>query len=336
MKARVLCGVIASLTLVAGGVSVATSADRVAVPRDPAPRLSVAPPAAQSDAERRARLNERIQEMVRTGKGARLEPELVEPRRQSSLAAVRTRPPARPSLPSRTTAVPESQPARGSVTANESAPPSTIAPPTPVSRPARATGRARYVPPTLDLQTRPRIPTSDLECLTQAVYYEARNESAEGQAAVAEVVMNRAGTGRYPKGICDVVYQRNSRTCQFTFTCDGSIGRGPVNLRAWARAEQIARTVHEGRAPTVLPRDSVNYHANYVRPSWGRRLARVRQIGAHIFYGSPLDGGQTPGQEGVAAQSRPTGGLQFVHLGAPERKDPAAPGQARSGADAGA
>ena len=44
-----------------------------------------------------------------------------------------------------------------------------------------------------------------------------------------------------------------------------------------------------------MPKNSVNYHANYVRPSWGSRLARVRQIGAHIFYGSPLNGGSTPG-----------------------------------------
>ena len=107
-------------------------------------------------------------------------------------------------------------------------------------------------------------------------------------------MLNRSRHRAYPKRVCEVVYQRNSRTCQFTFTCDGSIGRRAVNPVAWARAERIAREVYEGRS-AQLPKNSVNYHANYVRPSWGQRLARVRQIGAHIFYGAPLNGGTNPG-----------------------------------------
>ena len=157
------------------------------------------------------------------------------------------------------------------------------------------------------------MPTNDVECLTQALYYEARNESEDGQAAVAEVVLNRSRSGRYPKSICQVVYQRNSRTCQFTFTCDGSIGRRSVNMTAWGRAERIAREVYEGRSRPQLPTNSVNYHANYVRPSWGRQLERVRQIGAHIFYGSALNGRSTPGAEPIAL-AKPQGGLQFVSL----------------------
>ncbi|WGM32273.1 cell wall hydrolase [Brevundimonas sp. NIBR11] len=155
------------------------------------------------------------------------------------------------------------------------------------------------------------MPTNAVECLTQAIYYEARNESEDGQAAVAEVVINRSRSGGYPRDICQVVYQRNSRTCQFTFTCDGAIGRSPVDMVKWARAERIARDVYEGRSQALLPRESVNYHANYVSPSWGRRLARVRQIGAHIFYGAALGGGGTPGSATVAAPPRPQG-LMFV------------------------
>jgi hypothetical protein len=171
--------------------------------------------------------------------------------------------------------------------------------------------RRRYTPPRLDLVTMPAIPSSDLECLTQAIYYEARNESEEGQAAVAEVVMNRSRALGYPPRVCDVVYQRNSRTCQFTFTCDGSLNRGVVNAEAWARAERIAREVYEGRRPAVLPGRSLNYHADYVRPSWSARLERVRQIGTHIFYGSSTSGGATPGAAETQQQGR-SGGLVFT------------------------
>lgn len=179
------------------------------------------------------------------------------------------------------------------------------------ANPIRRSARRGYRAPRLDLSTPPLIPASDVECLTQAIYYEARNESEEGQAAVAEVVMNRSRAAGYPPRVCEVVYQRNSRTCQFTFTCDGSIGRSPVNAEVWARAETIAREVYEGRRESLLPRSSVNYHANYVRPSWASRLEQVRQIGAHIFYGESLTGAPRPGAAAVE-EPRQTGGLVFT------------------------
>lgn len=163
-----------------------------------------------------------------------------------------------------------------------------------VSSSSRGTG-ARYTAPRLDLSTPPKIPGNDLDCLTQAIYYEARNESEAGQTAVAEVVMNRVRHPGYPNQVCAVVYQRNSRTCQFTFTCDGSIGRGAVRQAAWNRAQRIAQDVLEDRHASQLPASSVNYHANYVRPTWGQRLAKVRQIGAHIFYGNSKSSDLTPG-----------------------------------------
>lgn len=242
----------------------------------PPPSLSdnVAEVAVENDIDRRSRLNARLQTMVKDGKGARLTdaPSLSRRRaeehvhRSASVAGNRTR------TDSATFALPPNN-----------------------RHTSRSRGRSGYTPPQLDLKTPPRVPDNDLECLTQAVYYEARNESEAGQAAVAEVVLNRSRHGAYPKRVCEVVYQRNSRTCQFTFTCDGSIGRRPVSPVAWARAERIAREVYAGRSTSQLPKNSVNYHANYVRPSWGRRLTRVRQIGAHIFYGAPLNGGALPG-----------------------------------------
>ncbi|ANF55766.1 hypothetical protein DA69_14120 [Brevundimonas naejangsanensis] len=130
------------------------------------------------------------------------------------------------------------------------------------------------------------------------------------------MVINRSATGPIP----DLEVVRNSAPAHFT--CDGSIGRRPVSAVAWARAERIAREV-QGFA-----KNSVNYHANYVRPSWG--LARVRQIGAHIFYGAPLNG-STPGayeREAAPAPAR----LLFVRNEALDRAYAVLAGQASNGA----
>lgn len=296
------------------GLLWASDVETKARPGAPLPdgRGAAAVPSAQSparaphpDAQRRDVLNARLLTMLESGKRARLDrpvAKIARPRRALERpASGATVAPARtPSL-----ALPE--PVRLETR------PSTLPMPTQI-RPARASGR-RYAAPRLDLTTPPRIPGSDLECLAQAIYYEARNESEDGQAAVAEVVVNRARSGAYPRQICEVVYQRNSRTCQFTFTCDGSIGRGAINENAWRRSERIAREVLGGASSKRLPGNSLNYHANYVSPSWGRRLQRVRQIGAHIFYGTATRG-VTPGAESAPPK---TSGLQFVSIAALDR-----------------
>lgn len=301
-----------------GAFTLGTDAAADPAPRTAPPVVISKPTFAETDAQRRERLNARLAEMIRTGQGSRLSDVNVAPvrleARRTADAPVRRR----ASGKARAVRAPvQTAPADPLFTPDGRSEEflSTIAPPA-MRTAALPPGRG-YVAPRLDLRTAPVVPTSDLECLTQAIYYEARNESEDGQAAVAEVVINRSRTGRYPRAICDVVYQRNSRTCQFTFTCDGAIGRGRVNLAAWARAERIAREVLAGNKPRLLPASSVNYHANYVRPSWGRRLERVRQIGAHIFYGAARDGRSTPGAETAPTQTFT--GLTFVRNEALER-----------------
>jgi hypothetical protein len=129
---------------------------------------------------------------------------------------------------------------------------------------------------------------NELQCLTQAVYYEARGESRDGQLAVAQVVVNRAKNPAYPRSICGVVFQGKGtgRACQFSFACDGSTGRR-VEARAWARAEQVAQDVLSGNSPSVLEARATHFHTTGVRPSWSRTLVRVAQVGAHVFYRLP-------------------------------------------------
>ena len=117
------------------------------------------------------------------------------------------------------------------------------------------------------------------DCLANAVYFEARGETLEGQLAVAEVVLNRARSGRYPTTWCGVVTQR----AQFSFVRSGVIPRADRSTEAWRRAVAIARIAQQGSTRMLAP-NVLWYHANYVSPSWGRRLARSSVIGAHIFY----------------------------------------------------
>lgn len=117
------------------------------------------------------------------------------------------------------------------------------------------------------------------ECLVKAIYFEARSESAEGQLAVAEVILNRASSGIYPATICGVVTQ----AAQFSFIRAGKFPVPDRNSSAWRQALAVADVARKGLADAVPP-NVLWYHATYVAPSWGRRLTRVAQIGTHIFY----------------------------------------------------
>lgn len=138
----------------------------------------------------------------------------------------------------------------------------------------------------------PEDMSKEQRCLAEAIYFEARSEPPSGQAAVAQVVLNRVKSGLYPDSVCGVVYQNRHRYlgCQFTFACEGKSLRitepGP-----WKQAVRIAREVTFGK--TYLPEvgNATHYHANYVRPYWARVFKKTDKIGRHIFY--KLKPGQT-------------------------------------------
>jgi len=124
-------------------------------------------------------------------------------------------------------------------------------------------------------------------CMTQAVYYEAGLEPLEGQQAVAQTVINRVRHPDFPKSVCGVVYQGSSvaMSCQFTFTCDGSLARKPMEPY-WSNARAVAEAALDGFvAAPVGP--ATNYHADYVFPRWGPQMVKIVQLGAHIFYRFP-------------------------------------------------
>ncbi len=123
------------------------------------------------------------------------------------------------------------------------------------------------------------------KCLAEAVYFEARGEAVRGQIAVAQVVLNRAFSGKYPQTVCGVVYQNKHRhlACQFTFACDNNkdVIREPD---MWERARKIAKAMLDGQLWLPEVDKSTHYHAYWVRPSWVSEMKRMYKTGVHTFY----------------------------------------------------
>lgn len=121
----------------------------------------------------------------------------------------------------------------------------------------------------------------EINCLAEAIYYEARGEPERGQWAVAEVVANRVKSKAYPNTYCGVAYQRKGATCQFSWACDSR--RGAKRGEQWTRAMSMATRVYNGYKPNVVG-DALYFHATFVRPNWANVFTRVGKIGSHVFY----------------------------------------------------
>ncbi|MCX8570957.1 MULTISPECIES: cell wall hydrolase [Hyphomicrobiales] len=122
-------------------------------------------------------------------------------------------------------------------------------------------------------------------CLANAIYFEAQSEPLRGQAAVAQVVLNRVRNPTYPGSICGVVYQNDGwfNRCQFSFACDGIKDRvtSPTHYKI---AQDVAMAVTAGKIFLPEIGSSTHYYANYVNPGWARGMKRMTKIGLHIFY----------------------------------------------------
>ncbi len=142
----------------------------------------------------------------------------------------------------------------------------------------------------------PKDSARQMRCLGEAIYFEARSEPEAGQAAVAQVVLNRVRSGIFPTNVCAVVYQDRNHpfACQFSFACEGKSLR-IEEPAAWATATRIAQAVVSGAEYNPKLVEALNYHANYVYPFWAPSLRRVDRIGAHIFYAMPAGLNWAPG-----------------------------------------
>lgn len=135
----------------------------------------------------------------------------------------------------------------------------------------------------------PSYTMEELNCMTQAIYYEAGNQSEFGKQAVAKVIINRVNHGSFANNVCDVISQskivNNRKICQFSYFC--SRMKKP-NENIWQESENIAKKALQNEFDyDILEKlsDALYFHANYVNPTWFRKVRRIAQIEDHIFYG---------------------------------------------------
>lgn len=124
----------------------------------------------------------------------------------------------------------------------------------------------------------------EFACLAEALYFEARGETVKGQFAVAEVIMNRVKSDRFPDTVCAVVNQGTGRKhqCQFSYTCDG-YKEVIAEKKAHDRVSKVARTVLDGTVGGLTD-GATYYHTSAVKPRWSRSFTKTAKIGVHLFY----------------------------------------------------
>ena len=171
------------------------------------------------------------------------------------------------------TAVTDTTEIAAEIAANEDTVSGTTAP---AEKTAEKTTEARPVRLAAMVDARSSVDTDDddLRCLATAVYFEARGEPLEGQLAVAQAILNRTASGRYPASACGVIHQPG----QFSF----SHARTPPANSDWRVAQAIAAIARDAGFRQVAPR-ATSFHATFVKPGWSG-MTRVAQIGNHVFY----------------------------------------------------
>lgn len=127
---------------------------------------------------------------------------------------------------------------------------------------------------------------AEWQCLAEALYFEARGETLNGQFAVAEVILNRRDSEKFPNSICEVVGQGTQsgkrHACQFSYKCDG-LAEVFSDTASYDQVGKVARIMLDGKSRN-LTKGATYYHTGAVRPKWGKRFQRTLKVGSHYFY----------------------------------------------------
>jgi len=120
--------------------------------------------------------------------------------------------------------------------------------------------------------------SADEECLAKNIYYEAGFEPENGKYAVAQVTLNRLRTRQWGNSICSVVYSK----AQFSWTLKKKLHK-PQGYE-WAESQWVAHEVLHQNMRVAPLQEATYYHADYVKPYWIKTVAKIQQVGQHIFY----------------------------------------------------
>ena len=139
---------------------------------------------------------------------------------------------------------------------------------------------------TLDNLPKPKS-SAEIKCLAEAIYFEARGESIEGQYAVGEVIINRVLSKDFPNSVCGVISEGSSRlnACQFSYNCDGKLET--INeKKIYERILKLSKMLLEPSA-RFLTGGATFYHSKLVSLSWSKKFIKTNEIGNHVFYTLP-------------------------------------------------
>ena len=125
---------------------------------------------------------------------------------------------------------------------------------------------------------------TQVKCLAEAIYFEARGEEVLGQYAVAEVILNRVDSYDFPNSVCKVISEgaTNLHLCQFSYNCDGK-PEYIKDIKSYKRILKLSNMLYSGTA-RLLTGGATFYHSRTVSPTWTSALMKTSEIGRHIFY----------------------------------------------------
>ena len=146
--------------------------------------------------------------------------------------------------------------------------------------------KAKFTFNSLDNLPKPKS-TSEMRCLAEAIYFEARGEAIEGQYAVGEVIINRVLSNEFPNSVCGVISEGANRlnACQFSYNCDGKLET--INeKKIYERILKLSKILLEPSS-RFLTGGATFYHSKLVSPSWSKKFIKTKEIGNHFFYKLP-------------------------------------------------
>ena len=136
------------------------------------------------------------------------------------------------------------------------------------------------------------------QCMAKNIFFESATQSTAGKLAVANVVMNRVKSNKWPNTICEVIeqgphyYSENSKEwipkrdrCQFSWYCDGR-SDVPKEGRYWRDSQKVANyVISKSNNMLDITDGATHYHADYIEgPRWTHSKKNTTTIDEHIFY----------------------------------------------------